>query len=271
MFKAALLLLSPLASAHTHLQYVGFPIETGYNAVVSAGGLFYGGNEHGYVGGTKGQLVPALHNSAGAYAGHADAKTDISKRVALLGQTLRKAASSPKIDNRSSTLKIFAAPEFFFRGAVGAYNMTTEGQEAAVHSLAEQLGALVAAPEWRDWLFFFGTTIAFETSKGQARRTVVGAHGDAFAVEGAYAEVPLVDTQNFAMIRRGGPNGEKHVHFKVSIQLLHPSNRVLTCAPHLCAPTERCGATVVCSFRPTYPRSTFWTRPLASSAQSHTP
>jgi hypothetical protein len=39
---------------------------------------------------------------------------------------VRAAASSTLIDNASTTLKVFAAPEFFFRGAIGAYNMATE-------------------------------------------------------------------------------------------------------------------------------------------------
>ena len=27
--------------AYTHLQYLGFPMQTGYNAFVSSGGLYY--------------------------------------------------------------------------------------------------------------------------------------------------------------------------------------------------------------------------------------
>jgi len=189
---AALRLLAislPCALAeYTHLQFVGFPMQTGYNAFTSDGGLFYQDGSH-----------------SGQYAGLADPSTDVTKRIELMSDALRNAAASSAIDNRPTTLKIFAGTEFFFRGAVGAYNMSHPNGRAAVEGLASSLAELIKGDEWSDWLGFFGTTIGFQQS---TTSTPYPVDSNGLTRRG------LVDTYNFAMIRRGGPGGEQHVHFK---------------------------------------------------------
>jgi len=54
---------------------------------------------------------------------------------------------------------------------------------------------------------FFGTTIGFQTSHGSTST------GRGRGRRGA-SPSPLVDTYNFAMVRRGGANGEQFMHFK---------------------------------------------------------
>lgn len=187
--NAVLLAAAPLAMAqYTHLQYIGWPMQTGYNAFVSSGGLYYG--EDGGI---------------GIYAGKHDTTADIDARVSLMRDALLKVAASPDIDKRPSTLKIFAAPEFFFRGAIGAYPLGDDKGLRAVQGLAKKLNALIAGDEWRDWVCFFGTTIGYKPSHPS---TVESAPG---------ARRPLLDTYNFALVQRGGPGGERHVHFKTYI------------------------------------------------------
>ena len=174
------------ASQYTHLQYVGWPMQTGYDAFVSSDGLYY--PEGGGI---------------GTYAGKASAPTDIQLRVDLMADALRMVAASDTIDKRRTTLKVFSAPEFFFRGAIGAYDMGAEGQRA-VEGLAQKLSALIAGAEWHDWVCFFGSTIGYQ----QVARPTVEAAGP------GGERRRLLDTYNFALVQRGGPDGERHVHFK---------------------------------------------------------
>jgi hypothetical protein len=183
-------LLAAASAEYTHLQYVGFPIQTGYDAFISDGGLFY--QDYGH---------------SGVYPGLEIASTDISKRFELMSEALKTVAASSVIDLAPTTLKVFLMPEFFFRNAIGAYNMSDAGGKAAVEDLARSISSLLSGNEWRDWVGFFGTTIGFQTSHGSTST------GRGRGRRGA-SPSPLVDTYNFAMVRRGGANGEQFMHFK---------------------------------------------------------
>lgn len=172
------------AAAYTDVSYIGFPMQTGYDAFVSPGGLFYGDS-----------------GGLGVYAGKASSVADIEGRVRLLGEVINTVGSDASIDRRPTTLKVFMVPEFFFRGAVGAYNMT---ETRVVEELARKLGGLVEDPAWSDWVFYFGTTIGFRRSRSQTNATIAS----------AFEPRALVDTYNFVQIRRGGPSREQHIHFK---------------------------------------------------------
>ena len=76
------------------------------------------------------------------------------------------------------TLKLFLAPEFFFRGRKGAYNTSTMFdisaeelvQSAAgtdstenvheINMIARALETLVQQAKYKDWLFVFGTVVS---------------------------------------------------------------------------------------------------------------
>lgn len=82
---------------------------------------------------------------------------DIRARCALMLRAMRTAAAAlpaPAPGPAPSILNVFMAPEFFFRGPMGAYQMS-ECQQAI-----EQLQAMVQGEEWRDWLFAFGSILA---------------------------------------------------------------------------------------------------------------
>lgn len=126
-------LLAAASAEYTHLQYVGFPIQTGYDAFISDGGLFY--QDYGH---------------SGVYPGLENASTDISKRFELMSEALKTVAASSVIDHAPTTLKVFLMPEFFFRNAIGAYNMSDAGGKAAVEDLARSISSLLSGNEWHD-------------------------------------------------------------------------------------------------------------------------
>jgi hypothetical protein len=102
-----------------------------------------------------------LRNADGSqtYLGLADAGQDIEARCALMLRAMQAARdnlpqpSPPPAPG--DVLKVFMAPEFFFRGATGAY------QVAMVDMLVGRLQALAADPAggWADWVFSFGTIV----------------------------------------------------------------------------------------------------------------
>jgi hypothetical protein len=86
-----------------------------------------------------------VHKCADLWAGIEAAKTGISNRGL--------------VDN-NQTLKIFMAPEFYFRGRNGAYPI-----EVVSAIIPKMMSLGTAKPIFQDWLFVFGTAVAsFEAS-----------------------------------------------------------------------------------------------------------
>lgn len=85
-----------------------------------------------------------------------DDYTDMVRKCGKMIQAIREAkagiASNGTADN-DQTLKIFMAPEFYFRGRNGAYSPEIVSQ--IVPHLINSLG-----PGWDHWLFLFGTAVA---------------------------------------------------------------------------------------------------------------
>lgn len=91
------------------------------------------------------------------YLGLKDPAHDIAARCALMSRALQVAhdnlttASPP--EPPGTTLKVFMAPEFFFRGKAGAYDMDD------VQRVISALQAIAADDSWADWVFAFGTIL----------------------------------------------------------------------------------------------------------------
>lgn len=113
------------------------------------------------------------------YLGLADPAEDIAARCELLSGALQVAASllPPPASPPVSTLYVFVAPEFFFRGDTGAYAMDD------VQLAVEGLQAIAADAQWDNWAFEFGTIV------GQYESSVPG------------QKVQIV---NFALVQEGG-------------------------------------------------------------------
>lgn len=98
---------------------------------------------------------------SGIYLGLDDPKEDIEARCLLIQRAVDVAAQS--IANESplasdNTLKVFMAPEFFFRGKKGAYQMDE------VSYAISSLQAFTAESKWENWVFVFGSLVATSSS-----------------------------------------------------------------------------------------------------------
>jgi hypothetical protein len=93
----------------------------------------------------------------------ADMKLAIQAAYALAGQGSSK-------NRKTDMLKVFVAPEFFFRGRNGAYDhavlagtaaIKDDGRvQAAQPGLVEIMAEEIGKPQYKDWLFVLGTAVA---------------------------------------------------------------------------------------------------------------
>lgn len=86
-----------------------------------------------------------------------DDQTDMILKCAEMYKAISAALTSVQATNQDNaqTLKIFLAPEFYFRGKNGAYSPEIVSQ---ILPKMKELG--VQSPNYSDWLFVFGTAVA---------------------------------------------------------------------------------------------------------------
>lgn len=112
--------------AYEKIQFVGYSIDTGPKDV--------GGND--------------------VYLGLDNATQDIDARCILMRRAMETALANIETSSPpDETLTVFMAPEFFFRGARGAYDMDH------VQYAISQLQLIAAQPQWQNWLIIFGTIL----------------------------------------------------------------------------------------------------------------
>ncbi|XXF77579.1 hypothetical protein P2318_31675 [Myxococcaceae bacterium GXIMD 01537] len=116
--------------AYTHVQFIAYQIRT-----VPAQGLFGNGKQ---------------------YLGLQDDKLDSKARCAIMKDAFFQAEQHNDVSKDGSCLKIFMAPEFYFRGESGAYSMDVVTE--TVETLRDQVHLL---SKWKDWLFVFGTILGY--------------------------------------------------------------------------------------------------------------
>ncbi|TXT39010.1 MAG: hypothetical protein FD135_2495 [Comamonadaceae bacterium] len=140
----------------------------------------------GYVLDTAPQLNP---NGSETYLGLNNPQQDIEARCSLMRRAMETArdalpTQSPPAPT-GSTLKVFMAPEFFFRGAAGAYPM--DDVQLAIAALQN----IAADDQWSDWMFVFGTILGVSSpTLPQAPYDI-----DPLATQEVY---------NFALVQLGG-------------------------------------------------------------------
>ena len=174
---AAPLLLATLATAYERIQYVGFPVQTGYNGYLREDGLFY-----------------PNANGLGEYVGKDSVAEDIRARLDLLAEMIEGAYADPSVDRDPGTLKLFMAPEFCLRGPRGAY----DADDDAFLAVGDEFAARVAHAKFADWVFVSGSIIGAVPSAARARP----------------GGVQLYDTFNFVIVQRGANATERVTHFK---------------------------------------------------------
>lgn len=186
---------SPTNSKYTKVQYFGFQIYTGGapaflpNEVDDDGDHNTNTNNgtttpnpecigrHSY-GEAETETDPVLQ----CYLGHNDPIRDVQRRLAIMAAAVERAYNESQ-PSSASTLKIFVAPEFYWRGVEGAYrvgNLTdtvtvVDGNDHPcrhhrsnpICAILRGLQELVQDVRYKDWLFVFGTIVASQsTSRG---------------------------------------------------------------------------------------------------------
>lgn len=96
------------------------------------------------------------------YLGSKVPTQDIKARVKIMAEAITTAQASGHCGS-GDTLKIFMAPEFFFRGFLGAYHMDD------AQTVIEALREVLKAGPYEHWLFVFGTTLGFSRSTGSTK------------------------------------------------------------------------------------------------------
>jgi hypothetical protein len=88
------------------------------------------------------------------YLGEATAAEDIGQRCIVMKNAIAKAKSKASTD--PDVLKVFMAPEFYFRGTEGAYPIEQ------LDTIMSEMRGFTSHADYKDWLFVFGTAIGYQ-------------------------------------------------------------------------------------------------------------
>lgn len=113
-------------------------------------------------------------------------------------------------DRSNTTLKIFMAPEFFWRGPRGAY-LIEHHLGPATRRVFEHMNVRLAEPRFKDWVFILGTVVALRLHNGSAELNEELPIFDG-SIGGPRSNVTS-SYYNFAPIQIGGET-TMMVHFK---------------------------------------------------------
>ena len=119
-----------------------------------------GRNSYGQV---VGEDAPMLQ----CYIGLPDPMLDVRGRIEIMMDAVEKAYAVVAKD--PATLKVFVAPEFFWRGITGAYAFSTDEIPddpsvcGPICQILMGLETIVAQERFEDWIFLFGTIVASDT------------------------------------------------------------------------------------------------------------
>lgn len=165
----ALVLASPVTtSKYTKFQPLSFQLYTGGAPVkISLEDGTNASNLECSDLSTFGSFNGVMH----CYMGHKNNTHDVIDRLAIMEDAVERAYELS--DKSADTLKVFVAPEFFFRGRNGAYIMRSD-QESLFNDVDGQcrsevcqilmtLEKLVGNAKYEDWIFLFGTAVLSES------------------------------------------------------------------------------------------------------------
>jgi hypothetical protein len=98
------------------------------------------------------------------YLGYHDDLEDVARRLEVMKAAVEKAYL--EADHSNHTLKVFIAPEFFWRGLAGAYGFQNldhvhfDDCQGAICAILAGLEKIVEDKRFEDWFFLFGTVLA---------------------------------------------------------------------------------------------------------------
>jgi len=90
-----------------------------------------------------------------SYLGIENAEKDANKRCEILKKAISTAVSHALIDSNENILKLFMAPEFFFRGRDIGY------PEDIISQIIPKMNKVTSKETYKDWLFVYGTAIGY--------------------------------------------------------------------------------------------------------------
>jgi len=126
---------------------------------------------------TKAKMIGYDISPPAPYDGHADDETDINTRCKIMKEAITEAYKNVT-GTDDSELKVFMAPEFFFRGTKGGYKMTKDDPDQSDWSLTSTIMKSLREEtdkfEYADWLFTFGTVIGYEPYSVGTTETTFG-------------------------------------------------------------------------------------------------
>ena len=120
----------------------------------------YKNNEHESAYEWWGKKASLLKSWKYKYNGRRNDREDIEARIDTLKAAIARAAAEIASTTGDDELKVFVAPECFFLGRYGAYELDNFGR------LIEGLQDLVRGAQWKTWLFVFGTVNGCYRSDG---------------------------------------------------------------------------------------------------------
>lgn len=124
---------------------------------------------HIYTGAAVGADGMATH-----YVGPKDPVSDFRQRLNLMIEAIHAAGNSPDVDKDPSVLKVFVVPELYFHPRTGAYPdkgyLGAMGAEPHRGTIMGALSLEVQGPQWKDWLFVFGTAMVEDRMPGEPRK-----------------------------------------------------------------------------------------------------
>jgi hypothetical protein len=99
----------------------------------------------------------------GIYLGLQNDTDDINSRLEIVSNVLKQVISIDSISKDSSTLKVFALPEFFWRGIKGAYYNTQKENDEMYKRISDGLITIIknlgSQYDFSNWLFLFGSIL----------------------------------------------------------------------------------------------------------------
>eukprot|EP00977_Amphora_coffeiformis_P006711 scaffold1475_cov167-Amphora_coffeaeformis.AAC.4 len=171
----------PTNSKYTKFQALNFQIYTGGAPVEITTQSSQDGGDMNNMTNPECQGLKNIGSVEGVdqcYLGHAHNTTqDVADRLAIMRDAVERAYLHASSD--PSVLKVFVAPEFFFRGPNGAYlidkrhrqakgggpvfrnDANGQCQEEICHIL-QGLEEMIADARFQDWIFLFGTAVLAE-------------------------------------------------------------------------------------------------------------
>jgi hypothetical protein len=129
---------STLYPASSLIQFIAYEVNTGPKDVVNKTFTTKSGDKF---------TLPW----EGTYTG----KRPISEDIRLRCQLMCRAIDTAHSNSHPAAKKVFVAPEFYFRGPIGAYTMDE------YQSVLKTLRTHVRAERFKGWTFLFGTILAF--------------------------------------------------------------------------------------------------------------